>query len=777
MGQYGIGQPVRRKEDVRLLTGKGQYTDDINIDGQAWAAFVRSSHANAKINGIDATDALALPGVVAVYTGFDLDAAGIGTLPSEADYKNRDGSSMHKPDRKIMPTEQTRFVGEVLAIVIAETGALAREAADLVQIDFDPLPAIASTAHALDDDAPKVWPEFGTNLIVHWEYGDEAEVEAKLKAAKTRVTVDLINNRVAPSPMEPRCVVATYEAPDDQLTIYSPTQGGRRLQAKLATDLFHMPVDHVRFISRDTGGGFGVRSKMYPETVAIAFAAKALNRPVKWRGDRVETFMSDYHGRDQINHAEMGLDADGKIVALKVETLLNVGAYLSENGIRLPMEGGGRIIPCGYHVPDFYFSVKPMFTNTVCTDTYRGAGRPEANYITERLMDAAADATGLSSDEIRRRNFITPQQMPYRTHLGFTIDSGDFAGTMDMAIKAAHWDSFADRRKQSEAQGKLRGIGLAVFIEGAGSRPMEGMRLRFEENGDVSVIAGTYSHGQGHETVYSQLVTEWLGVDYDKVKLINGDTDTAPKTSIGTFGSRSSMVGGGGIRRAANLIIAKGRKIAGHLLQADAEAVSFADGVFSAGASSMTIEEVAAAARDPSKLPEGLKPGLDEEVTYKNEVENFPNGAHVVEVEIDPDTGVIQIVAYTAVDDCGVVLNPFIVHGQVYGGVAQGVGQALTESVVYDEDGQLLTASYMDYGMPRAHTMAHVEALFNVVPATTNELGVKGAGEAGATGAPAAVVSAVCDALKPYGIRHLDMPLTPETVWRAIRAARAGKAA
>lgn len=777
MGQYGIGQPVRRKEDVRLLTGKGQYTDDIHIEGQAWAAFVRSSHANAIINGVDTSEALALPGVVAIYTGLDLDAAGVGTLPNEAAYKNRDGTPMHKPARKVMPTQQTRFVGEVLAIVIAETANLAREAADLVQFDFEPLPAIASTAHALDDDAPKVWPEFKTNLIVHWEYGDEAAIDAKLNAAKTRVKVDLINNRVAPSPMEPRCVVAVYDAPDNQLTVYSPTQGGRRLQAMLAQNLLHMPMDNVRIISRDTGGGFGVRSKMYPETVAIAFAAKALNRPIKWRGDRVETFMSDYHGRDQINHAEMGLDADGKIIALKVETLLNVGAYLSENGVRLPMDGGGRIIPNVYHVPDFYFSVKPMFTNTVCTDTYRGAGRPEANYITERLMDAAADATGLSVAEIRRRNFITPEQMPYRTHLGFTIDSGDFAGTMDMAMNAAQWDGFSARRQQSEAQGKLRGIGLGVFIEGAGSRPTEGMRLRFEDNGDVSVIAGTYSHGQGHETVYSQLVHEWLGIDYDKVKLVNGDTGTAPQTSVGTFGSRSSMVGGGGIRRAANQIIAKGRKIAGHLLQADADAVVFTEGVFRAGAGSMTIEEVAAAARDPKRLPDGLTPGLDEEVTYQNDAENFPNGAHVVEVEIDPDTGVIDIVAYTAVDDCGVVLNPFIVHGQVYGGVAQGVGQALTENVVYDDDGQLLTASYMDYGMPRAHTMAHVQALFNTVPAKTNELGVKGAGEAGATGAPPALVAAVCDALKPYGIRHLDMPLTPERVWRAIRGTRTGKAA
>jgi carbon-monoxide dehydrogenase large subunit len=777
MGQFGIGQPVRRKEDVRLLTGKGQYTDDINIEGQAWAAFVRSSHANAKILGADTTAALELPGVVAIYTGKDLEAAGVGVLINEAAYKNRDGSSMHKPPRQVIPTAQTRFVGEVLAIVIAESAEQAREAAEAVEFDFESQPAIASTARALDADAPKVWPEFGTNQVVHWEYGDESSVEAKLKAAHKRVKVDLINNRVAPSPMEPRCVVAQYDAADNMLTVYSPTQGGRRIQTMLAKNLLKMPMDKVRIISHDTGGGFGVRSKMYPETVAVAFAAKQLGRPVKWRGDRVETFMSDYHGRDQINHAEMGLDANGRIVALKLETLLNVGAYLSENGVRLPMEGGGRIIPGVYHVPDFYFSVRPLFTNTVCTDTYRGAGRPEANYITERLMDAAADAFNLPREEIRRRNFVTQEQMPYATHLGFVLDSGDFAGTMDMALKAAYWDTFAERRKEAEARGKLRGIGLAVFIEGAGSRPVEGMRVRFEENGDVSVIAGTYSHGQGHETVYSQLVNEFLGVDYDKVKLINGDTANSPQMSNGSFGSRSSMVGGGGINRASNLIIAKGKKIAGHLLQAEPSAVTFEAGVFKAGAGTMTIVEVAEASRDPKKMPDGVTPGLDEEVTYENDVENFPNGAHVVEVEVDPDTGVLEIVGYVAVDDCGVVLNPFIVHGQVYGGVAQGVGQALTEDVLYDEDGQLLTASYMDYGMPRAGLMAHVEALFNVVPAKTNELGVKGAGEAGATGAPPAIVSALCDALKPYGIRHLDMPLTPEKIWRAIQAARTGKAA
>ena len=776
MGEFGIGQPVRRKEDTRLLRGRGEFTDDINIEGQAWAAFVRSPHANALISSIDATAAMSMPGVIAVFTGEDFAAAGVGLLLNDAAYKNRDGSPMHKPAREVLPRRQTRFVGECLAIVVAETAAIARDAAEAVEVDFEPLPAVANGARALEPDAPRVWPEFGTNAVVHWEYGDEAKVEALLAAAHKRVSVDLVNNRLAPSPMEPRSASAEYDASTGSLTVYTPSQGGRRLQANLAR-LLSLPVEKTRIVSRDTGGGFGVRSKMFPETVAVAFAARALGRPVKWRGDRFETFVSDYHGRDQVNHAEMGFDKDGRIVAMKLDTMVNVGAYLSENGLRLPMEGGGRIIPCVYHVPEFYFSVKPTFTNTVCTDTYRGAGRPEANYITERLMDKAAEALGLTLDEVRRRNFIREDQMPYKTHLGFTIDSGDFDGAMKAAMDGADWNGFPARRAEAARRGKHRGIGLSVFIEGAGSRPVEGMRLRFEENGDVTVIAGTYSHGQGHETVYSQLVNEFLGVDFERVKLVNGDTANSPKMSNGTFGSRSSMVGGMGIKQASEAILVKARKIAAHLLQSEAERVTFAEGVFKANASSITIEEVAKAARDPKRLPEGMTPGLDEEVTFENDVENFPNGAHVVEVEVDPETGVIELVNYVAVDDCGVVLNPFIVHGQVYGGVAQGVGQTLTEDIVYDASGQLLTASYMDYGMPRAAHMTHIEAHFHVVPCKTNGLGVKGAGEAGATGAPPAIVSAVVNALWDYGVRHIDMPLTPEKVWRAIEDAKSRQAA
>jgi carbon-monoxide dehydrogenase large subunit len=777
MGEYGIGQPVRRKEDVRLLTGGGQFTDDINLDGQLYAAFVRSPHANAKITSIDTSAARNMDGVVAVYTGQDLVDKGVGHLLNDAMYQDRSGRAMSKPERQVMPVSQTRFVGEVLAMVVGQTPAQARDAADAVEIDFDPLPAIASTAHALDKSAPKVWPQFDSNMVVHWEYVDQADVEGKLAKAHKRVAVDLVNNRLVVSPMEPRSASAQWDAATGSLTVYTPSQGGRRLQMALAQQILKIDPAKVRIISKDTGGGFGIRSKMYPETVMVSFAARELNRPVKWRGDRGETFVSDYHGRDQVNHAEMGFDKDGKIVAMKLATLVNVGAYLSENGVRLPMEGGGRIIPCVYHVPDFYFSVKPVFTHTICTDTYRGAGRPEANYIMERLMDAGAKATGLTRDEIRRRNYITQAQMPYKTHLGFTLDSGDFAGTLDMALKAADWAGFEARRKEAAARGTRRGIGLASFIEGAGSRPQEGMRLRMDDDGGVTVFAGTYSHGQGHLTVYSQLVNEFLGVDFDKVRLVDGDTGLAPKLSVGTFGSRSSMVGGTGIKMAAEAIVLKGKKIAAHLLQSDAEKVVFEQGVFKAGASSVTLAEVAEAARDAKKLPEGMSPGLDETANVDLPSENFPNGAHVVEVEVDEETGTVQIVNYVAVDDCGFVLNPFIVHGQVYGGVAQGVGQTLTENVVYDASGQLLTASFMDYGMPRAGHLSHIEALFNEVPAKTNPLGVKGAGEAGATGAPPAIVSAVLDALKDFGLDHIDMPLTPERVWRAIQDAKQRKAA
>lgn len=588
-----------------------------------------------------------------------------------------------------------------------------------------------------------------------------------MAAAAWRVSVNIVNNRLVPAPMEPKGALASWSEAEQKLTLWAPTQGGRRIQGNIARRYLRIPQDKVRVISQDVGGGFGMRGQTYPEYVALAWAARKLSTSVKWRADRTETFFSDYHGRDQVNDAEMGLDEYGRIVALKIRTLVNLGAYMAENGPRMPIEGGGRIIPCCYHVPNFHFSVKPVFTNTVSTDTYRGAGRPEANFLMERLMDAAAEATGLARDEVRRRNFIT--QFPYKTHMGYVIDSGDFVRGMDEALRMAEWDTFEDRRAEAYNRGYLRGIGVAAFIEAAGGRaPTEDMRVRAELDGTVTIFSGSHAHGQGHDTVFSQLVNEFIGVDPDQVRLVQGDTDVTPKGSIGTFGSRSSMMGGAGIKMSCEKLIAKGTKIAAHLMQADAEAVTFSSGVFRAGASEMTFTEVAIAAWDATRIPEGMTPGLDEGHNFQREAENFPNGCHVCEVEIDPETGVAEIVRYVAVDDCGNVLNPLIVHGQVYGGVAQGLGQAMIENALYDAEGQFISATYMDYGMPRASRMPYMEAGFNTVPCRTNPLGVKGAGEAGACGAPPAFIGALVDALRDYGVTHIDMPATPEKIWRAI---------
>ncbi|MFN3891332.1 MAG: xanthine dehydrogenase family protein molybdopterin-binding subunit [Beijerinckiaceae bacterium] len=767
MGQFGIGQPLRRKEDPRLLQGRGAYTDDVNVGGQFWAAFLRSPHPHADILSLDTEAARAAPGVVAVFTAGDLDADGVPDMPCEVELSDLSGAPMWKPMRPILARGRVRFVGECVALVVARTPAQAREAADLVAVEWSALDSVADARDAVRPGAPAVWPELGHNVPVHWQNRDSAEADAAMAGAVWRVNVSIVNNRLVPAPMEPKGALAAWSEAEGKLTLWAPTQGGRRIQGNIARRYLRIPQDKVRVISQDVGGGFGMRGQTYPEYVAVAWAARKLRAAVKWRADRTETFFSDYHGRDQVNEAEMGLDQYGRIVALKVRTLVNLGAYMAENGPRMPIEGGGRIIPCCYHVPNFHFSVKPVFTNTVSTDTYRGAGRPEANFLMERLMDAAAEATGLSRDEVRRRNFIT--EFPYRTPMGYVIDSGDFARGMDEALRMADWDTFEERRVEAYNRGYLRGIGVAAFIEAAGGRaPTEDMRVRAELDGTVTIFSGSHAHGQGHDTVFSQLLNEYLGVEPGQVRLVQGDTDVTPKNAIGTFGSRSSMMGGAGIKMSCEKLIAKGTKVAAHLMQAEPEAVTFSDGVFRAGASEMTFAEVANAAWDATRIPEGMTPGLDEGHNFQREAENFPNGCHVCEVEIDPETGVAEIVRYVAVDDCGTVLNPLIVHGQVYGGVAQGLGQATIENALYDAGGQFISATYMDYGMPRAPRMPNVEAGFNTVPCRTNPLGVKGAGEAGACGAPPAFIGAVVDALRDYGVTHMDMPATPEKIWRAI---------
>jgi carbon-monoxide dehydrogenase large subunit len=777
--KFGIGQPVRRKEDQRLLKGGGRYTDDINVPGQAHLAFVRASVAHARIKGIDAAAALAAPGVLAVYTGKDLEADGIGRVMTDAALKNLAGEIMFRTHRLALPTDKVRYAGEPVAVVVAETAYQARDAAEMVIVDTDDLPPIVTAAQALAKGAAAIHDERPDNICLHWENSTSDAYDAVARTAHKIVSIKLINNRVIPVPMEPKCCLADMDTKSGRMTVYAPFQGGRRVQGALSEMLFGGDGTRVRHVSDNTGGGFGTRSKIYPEIIAIAYAAKKLGRAVKWSGDRSETMVSDLHGRDQVNEAELALDPNGKILGYKIINYVNIGAWVTENGARLPIDGGGRIVGGVYDIPVLYYSCKAVMTNTVPTDTYRGAGRPEANYLIDRLVEKAAGEMGIDSRELRRRNYIT--KFPYKTQMGLTIDVGDFAKCQDEACKAIDWDGFGTRRKESEKRGKLRGIGLTSFIEGAGGRPEETMRLRFEKDGTLSVICGTFSHGQGHATVYSQILHDKLGIPFDDVNLIQGDTDTAPEGAAGTFGSRSSQMGGMAIIRAADIIIDKGRKIAGHLLQAPPTEVEFTEGQFKARAGSVSITEVAKAAHDPARLPEGMPPGLDETYLYKRASRddmNFPNGCHVCEVEVDPDTGGITIVDFAAADDCGVVLNPLIVHGQVHGGVAQGIGQALTEHLVYDEEtGQLLTGTFMDYGMPRAEHFPDMKAVFVPTPSTNNELGVKGAGEAGCCGAPTALVHAVLDALRPLGVVEIDMPLTPNRVWHAIQSARVKGAA
>ena len=778
--KFGIGQPVRRKEDQRLLRGGGKYTDDINVPGQAHLAFVRAGVAHARIKGIDASAALAAPGVLAVYTGQDLKADGIATVMTDAALKNLAGEIMFRTHRLALPTDKIRYAGEPVAVVVAETAYQARDAAEMVMVDTEELPAMVTAAQALAKGAVPLHDERPDNICLHWENATPDTYDAVAKKAHKIVGIKLVNNRVMPVPMEPKCCLADMDTKSGRMTIYAPFQGGRRVQGAISEILFGGDGTKVRHVSDNTGGGFGTRSKIYPEIIATAFAAKKLGRAVKWSGDRSETMVSDLHGRDQVNEAELALDKDGRILGYKILTYANIGAWVTENGARLPIDGGGRIVGGVYDIPVLYYSCKAVMTNTVPTDTYRGAGRPEANYLIDRLVEKAAGEMGIDSRELRRRNYIT--KFPYKTQMGLTIDSGDFARCQEEACKAIDWDEFEARRKRSEARGKLRGIGLTSFIEGSGGRPEEVMRLRFEKDGTLSVICGTFSHGQGHATVYSQVLHEKFGIPFDDINLIQGDTDTAPEGASGTYGSRSSQMGSMAIIGAGERIVEKGKKIAGHLLQAPPAEVSFSDGHFKARAGSISITDLAKAAHDPAKLPEGMPPGLDETYVYKRaggrDDMNFPNGCHVCEVEVDPDTGGIKIVDFAAADDCGTVLNPLIVHGQVHGGVAQGIGQAMTEYLVYDEEtGQLLTGTFMDYGMPRAEHFPDMKAVFVPTLSTNNELGVKGAGEAGCCGAPTALVHAVLNALKPLGVKEIDMPLTPNRVWHAIQNARVKGAA
>ncbi|MEQ8247989.1 MAG: xanthine dehydrogenase family protein molybdopterin-binding subunit [Alphaproteobacteria bacterium] len=773
MGQFGVGQAVRRKEDNRLLTGGGRYLDDLTFEGQAYAYFVRSPHAHAKINGIDASAATAAPGVLGVFTAADLKADGIGGIPCLAVLTSRDGSKMAQPPHDLLASDRVRTVGDAVAVVVAETAKQAKDAADQVMVDYDILPSVTDTAAALTSKA-LVWDDAPGNRVFDWEKGDRAAVDAAFAKAAHVTKIDLTNNRVVVASMEPRGALGQFDSKTGRYTLHTPCQHVHMMR-DIVSGALGAEADNLRVVSPDVGGGFGMKVFVYPEQCLMPWAAKKVGRPVKWTSERTEAFITDTQGRDHVTHAELAVDKDGKFLALKVENISAMGAYLSNFAPMVATMAGTGLLTGLYEIPAAYVNVVGVFTNTVSIDAYRGAGRPEASHIIERLVDSAAYDMGIDPAEIRRRNLIPSSKLPYAAPLGPNYDSGEFVANMNDAMKLADWNGFEKRRTESAKAGKLRGIGMACYVEAAAGAPNENVELIFEDDGSVTVLIGTLTNGQGHATSYSQVLEEMLGLPFDKITVVQGDTDRV-KTGGGTGGSKSMMLGASAIKHASEKIIDKGKKIAAHMLEAAESDIEFGDGVFSIVGTDrrLTVGEVATAAKDQANLPEGVEPGLDTRAGSDVNSGTYPNGCHVCELEVDRDTGNVTILNYVVVDDFGKVINPLLVAGQVHGGIVQGVGQVLLEHCVYDpESGQLVTGSYMDYAMPRADNFPSFKIGFNEVLCKTNPMGIKGAGEAGTVGALGCVTNALVDALKDLGIRHVEMPATPERLWRLIDGAKA----
>jgi len=779
MVKFGVGQSVKRVEDPRLLTGNGRYTDDIQPRRQAHAYFVRSPHAHASFTKVDTSAAAKAPGVLAVVTGADLQAAGIGNVPCLVPLKNRDGSSMPMTPRPALAVGRARFVGDAVAMVVAETLAEAKDAAELVEIDWNPLPATTDIEASAKPGAPQVWDFAKNNQVFDWELGDEKATSAAFSKAHRVVTMDFVNNRLVPNSMEPRNAIGEV-TPDGRLQLTVSSQGGSGLRKVLADKVFKVPENKVRVVTPDVGGGFGMKIFLFCEYVPVLFAARMLGRAVKWTGERGEAFLADTHGRDHKSRAELAVDKENRFIGIRVTVNANLGAYLSHYGPFIPTDLFAWMVPGCYAFPVAWCNVKGVYTNTSPVDAYRGAGRPEAAYMIERLVDKAARELGVAPDELRRINFIRPDQMPFKTPMGQTYDSGDFATTMATGMKAADWAGFAARKAESRKRGKLRGIGLSYYIEVCGGAPDESAQVRIDSAGGATVLIGNQSNGQGHETAYAQIVAEKLGIPFESIRVVQGDTDLAVYPG-GTGGSRAASVGGSAIWGACDRIIAKGRKFAAQMLEAAESDIEFKDGSFTVVGTdrSKSFHQVAQAAFDMGRIPAGMSPGLDETSNMNPAAATYPNGAHVCEVEIDEGTGVASVVRYTITDDFGKVINPLLLAGQVHGGTAQGIGQALFEGARYDEEtGQLLTGSFMDYCMPRAVSIPDIAFSYTeACPTTANPLGVKGCGEAGAIGAPPAVINAVVDALSAHGITHIDMPATPEKIWRVISSGSVKQAA
>jgi carbon-monoxide dehydrogenase large subunit len=779
MGQFGIGQSVARFEDPRLLRGEGRFVEDVNLPGQAYMYVLRSPHAHARIRSIDTAAALATPGVIAVFTGADLARDNLGTMEMTLKRKRPDGSPMFARPHTGLSRDRGRYVGDPVALVVAETQAGARDAAELVRVDWEPLPSVTSTADAVKPGAPPVWDECPDNVSNVFEAGNRAATEAAFARAAHVVRRRYVITRVHAQFMEPRGVVGVWDAGEGKWTLYADVQYPHRTRNALASRIFKVPEHMIRVIAGDVGGAFGTKGWQYAEHRLVLWAARKLRRPVKWTCPRSETIMADEHARDNVTEAELALDAEGRFLGLRVRTLANVGAYVSSDRNLLATFSNVGTLVGVYTFPAAHVEVLSVMTNTNSTAPYRGAGRPEATYVIERLIEDAARELGRDAVELRQRNLVAAGAMPYKNALGLTYDCGNFPRGMEEALALADYQGFAARRDAARKRGRLRGIGIANAIEKAAGPQPEYAEIRFDPSGGATVLMGSKNQGQGHETTFKQILHERLGLDPREVRYIDGDTERVA-WGMGTMGSRSTVIGGTALWTAADKVLAKGKKIAAHLLEAAEADVQFRDGTFGVVGTDRTLglKDVARAAFQPNRLPRGLEPGLYESGTFAPSQDTYPNGCHVVEVEIDPDTGACELVSYKLVDDVGTVINPLTLYGQIHGGIAQGAGQALMEQVVYDpESGQLLTASFMDYAMPRADTFSDIEVHSNPVPTALNPIGAKGAGEAGTVGALPAVTNAIVDALASAGVRHhFDMPATSDRVWRALHDGTSARA-
>ena len=774
MTKFGMSQNVRRVEDPRLLKGNGSYTDDIVLAGTAHGVVLRSPHAAARIVALDASAAKAMPGVLGVYTGADLVADGIGGLPCAALLKNRDGSPQVSPPHPVLADGAVRHVGDPVAFIVAETVVAARDAAEAIMVDYDVLPSSTDLAVTTESGAARVWEQAPGNVAFDWEIGQKDKTDALFATAAHVTRLKVVNNRIIVSSMEARAALADYDATSERFTLRTNTQGGWLLKDLISSAVFKLPAERFRVITPDVGGGFGMKIFLYAEHVLTCYAARKLGRPVKWTSERSEAFLSDTQGRDNITVGEIALDKDNKFLALRTRNVANMGAYLSTFGPYIPTVAGTGVLASVYGFQAVYANVVGVFTNTVPVDAYRGAGRPESNYLVERLVDAAAAELKMDRVELRRRNMVLPEAMPHTTPVGKTYDSGDFRIVLDAGLKTVDWVGFEGRRAAAAKRGKRRGIGMAYYLEATGGAPTERAEIRFTDDDFVDVYVGTQSTGQGHETAYVQLTVDRLGVPGEKVRVKQGDTDTIP-TGGGTGGARSLYSEGQAILLTASSVVEKGKKAASEALEAAPADIVFEQGRFSIVGTDRGMDIMTLAATQRARAAKGEDvTTLDAAEVANIDAHTFPNGCHIAEVEVDPETGVVQIVRYSVTDDVGKAVNPMIVRGQVHGGVAQGFGQAVLELTAFDpESGQLLSGSFMDYALPRAADLPDIEVELIEVPCASNPLGVKGAGEAGAVGSPPAVINAIIDALKPDGVTHIDMPATPEKVWQALALAKA----